>query len=148
MRSRSVLFAGLLGCFVLALAACQHHTKHVEKSSDMPPPTPMAVGETRFFAFPADGEWNSSGILVLAGDTFTVEPLGLAAGLEEGDLQYRAGNDGWPLYTYGNQPVKFETMGPLEFKARCENRKYVSGMLEVLITKESGPENGTQGQLK
>ena len=150
MRSRSMFYSFVLCCFVVGLTACAHDkVKHHEESHAGPPPSPMAVGETRYFSFPADGVWHSSGILVLAGDTFTIEPLGLAAGLEEGDLEYRAGEDGLPLYAYGNQPVEFETLGPLFFKARCENRKYVSGMLEVRITKESGATGDAEGrQLK
>lgn len=140
MRSRSLIASLVLCCLALGLMACPPYrsAKPKEEAPDVRMKT-MAVDETRFFSFWPDGEWHNSGILVMAGDSFEVEPLGLSAGLEAGDLQYRASMDGWPLYVAGEQPVEFEHMGPMLFKAPCMDKELMPEMVQVRVTKISGP---------
>lgn len=150
MRSRSLLSLLTL-CLLLVSTVgcvCPMQKPRPKKHYHAVPPTVMGVDETRFFSFPPDGDWHSSGILVLNGDVFEIEPIGIAAGLEEGDLQYKVDKDGWPLYGFGNQPVKFESMGPLKFMGSCKDAKYICGMLEVRITKIAGGTSSFGKQLK
>lgn len=124
---------------VVSLSGCQLKEmideKTAEESASVIPSTPMEVGESRTVQFPVDGEWHQSDILVLHKDSMLLVPQGLTDGLEPGAVVCRAGE--LPLYVDGDQSVRFDSFGPLEFKIDPLKAAGFDGPGEVQVTKRA-----------
>ncbi len=131
----------LLSVMVLAVCftGCAMFDMEEEMEPDkMPQTTTMTVGESRSFPFPADGEWHISDVQVGYHDLLLIEPVGDTDGLTYGTITCRVSSSGLALYVDGDQSIRFERYGPLQFRCSATDSIGFPGPAEVKITKREG----------
>ena len=128
---------------VIVVAACFSGCAMVDmeekpEPDKLPQTTTMAVDEVREFSFAPDGEWHISDVQVGYHDLLLIEPVGDSDGLTYGTITCRSGYSGLALYVDGDQSIRFEHFGPLQFRCSAKDTVGFPGPVEVKITKREG----------